>query len=380
MQRFMIPFLLAGMMLYSSLYAQPKLDISLQKEVEHTIINGLKWLHDQQEDDGSWQHYPAITGLVLSAFLRSHPNISAEDSTLAAGFHFLEKCVQEDGGIYIDDMKTYNTAICLMAFQDAGLLRYRKIINNGSRFILGKQFDESVDQLPDSMYYGGVSYGGNEKAPDLSNLQWSLEALQQRLQPEDRKTTAEELEIQQNTTAFFSKAIHFLQRTQNLKKYNDQPYSTDDGGFMYRPGESKAGETLSYGGMTYAGLKSFIYCGVSKEDERVRAAYDWLKRNFTVKENPGIGNQGLYYYYHTMAKALNAYGEEIITDGTGKDHEWRSKLAGQLLQLQTTDGYWVNDNARWWENNPVLVTAYVILALEELSALPYSQTRMYLFE
>jgi len=79
-----------------------------------------------------------------------------------------------------------------------------------------------------------------------------------------------------------------------------------------------------------------------------------------------MGAQGLFYYYHTMAKALNAYGDEIIVDSEGKKHRWGEELADQLLQIQHADGYWVNENGRWWENNPVLVTAYVVLALEEV--------------
>jgi squalene-hopene/tetraprenyl-beta-curcumene cyclase len=232
-----------------------------------------------------------------------------------------------------------------------------------------------MGQTPDSVYYGGVSYGGNEKAPDLSNLQWSLEALVQQPWMNDKSLTPEQRELREQTSEFFNNAIRFLERTQNLKKFNDQSYSADDGGFMYRPGESKAGETRSYGGMTYAGMKSFIYAGVSRDDERVQAAYNWLRKNYTVTENPGIGRQGLFYYYHSMAKALDAYGDDVIVDMENKKHDWREDLAGQLLKIQSSGGFWVNDNARWWENNPVLVTAYVVLALEEIAGLPHSLSR-----
>ena len=170
----------------------------------------------------------------------------------------------------------------------------------------------------------------------------------------------------ESRTIFYDNAIKFLERTQNYQKTNDQPYATDDGGFMYRPGESKAGDTRSYGGMTYAGLKSFIHARLSKDDERVAAAFNWIRKNFSVFENPGLGEQGLYYYYHTMAKAMNIYGDEVIVDGNNTERKWREELADQLIKTQNTEGFWVNDNARWWENNPVLVTAYSILALEEI--------------
>ena len=95
------------------------LDLSLQKEIDHSIIQGLKWLYTQQEENGSWHHHPAITSLVLSSFLRAHPNISYQDSNIIAGFNFLKTCIKPDGSIYQNDMPNYNTSICLIAFKDA---------------------------------------------------------------------------------------------------------------------------------------------------------------------------------------------------------------------------------------------------------------------
>jgi squalene-hopene/tetraprenyl-beta-curcumene cyclase len=34
------------------------------------------------------------------------------------------------------------------------------------------------------------------------------------------------------------------------------------------------------------------------------------------------------------------------------------------MSLQRPDGSWANDNNRFWENDPVLATAYSLLALE----------------
>jgi len=45
-----------------------------------------------------------------------------------------------------------------------------------------------------------------------------------------------------------------------------------------------------------------------------------------------------------------------------------------LLKIQSPEGFWINENGRWWENNPVLVSAYAILALEEIAGLPESTT------
>ena len=82
---------------------------------------------------------------------------------------------------------------------------------------------------------------------------------------------------------------------------------------------------------------------------------------------PESAQHGLYYYYHTLARALNAYDEPIVTDSRGGKHDWRVELVNKLASLQREDGSWVGDK-RWMEENPVLVTAYVVLALQEVQA------------
>ena len=170
-----------------------------------------------------------------------------------------------------------------------------------------------------------------------------------------------------------------MERCQNLPDHNDQPWASNDpanrGGFIYFPGNSKAGETKlsdgrialrSYGSMSYAGLLSYIYADLDRNDPRVKAAITWLSNNYTIDENPGLGKQGLFYYYHTMAKALSAAGIDILTLKDGSTINWRKNLAQKLINLQNPDGSWVNENGRWWEKDPVLVTSYSLLSLEIL--------------
>jgi squalene-hopene/tetraprenyl-beta-curcumene cyclase len=103
----------------------------------------------------------------------------------------------------------------------------------------------------------------------------------------------------------------------------------------------------------------------------VRAAWEWISKNWTLDENPGMAasgpdtaQQGLYYYYHTLARALNEYDQPQITDAQGKSHDWRLELIDKLASLQKPDGSWAGDK-RWMEDNPVLATAYAVLALQE---------------
>ena len=359
-------------------FAEEAYDVSMTHEAENSIARALAYLAGQQADDGSWGHYPGITGLVLNAFMGA-PEATREAYTaqLRKGYEYLLSNVQPDGGIYPPvepQLVAYNTSIALLALVAADNPGFEETIINARRYLMGLQADEDEGLAPDSATYGGIGYNSDERS-DISNMQFALEAIRASEQYAMLADKGEQVPMEGDGPSaydpaseklFWERAITFLQRCQNHKAYNDFVWSGDDGGFVYYPGVSKAGGTTSYGGMTYAGVKSFIHAGLSPEDERVQAAFRWIRSNFTVDENPELGKQGLFYYYHVMAKALAIYGESIIVDTSGVSHDWRGELAGKLLTIQGSDGSWVNENGRWWENNPLLVTAYCVMALEEI--------------
>ncbi|HHE36990.1 MAG TPA: hypothetical protein ENL20_00240 [Candidatus Cloacimonetes bacterium] len=344
------------------------LDLSLQNEIEHSIKSGLQWLTDQQNEDGSWEHYPAITALSVTAILRSNLGISSDFEPAKKGLTFIENCAKSDGSIHIGDLPNYNTSICLIALKEADDPKFEELIDKAEKYLLSIQLDESEGYTPDSLYYGGIGYDGSDNRPDMSNLQWVIESF---LEKETSQYAVEnplpkEIKNKEAKKLFYDKALEFMKKCQNLKEYNPMDYSGNDGGFIYEVGKSKAGETKSYGSMTYIGLKSMIYAQVNKNDPRVQAAYNWIKQHFIVETTPKMGNQGLFYYYQTMAKALRAYGEDVIIDENGKSHSWRVELANQIIKVQNEEGWWQNENGRWRENNKVLVTTYCVLSLEEI--------------
>jgi squalene-hopene/tetraprenyl-beta-curcumene cyclase len=170
-----------------------------------------------------------------------------------------------------------------------------------------------------------------------------------------------------------------VERCQNLKGSNDQPWASDDpaqkGGFIYEPGQSKAGEVQtadgktalrSYGSISYAGMLSFIYAGLTPEDPRVKAVLKWLGENYTVDENPGMGQKGLYYYFQTMSKALAIADVDHLVTKDGKKVDWKEDLARKILNVQLGNGSWKNDTGSFMESNDVLDTAYTLLSLEHL--------------
>ena len=118
--------------------------------------------------------------------------------------------------------------------------------------------------------------------------------------------------------------------------------------------------------MTCAGIKSYIYAGVAKDDPRVKKAMKWIKSNYTVDSNPGMKNpsMGLYYYFHTMAKTLKILEIDIFEDSAGIKHDWRADLGGKILSFQNKDGFWINKEDRWFESIKPLATAYAMIALD----------------
>ena len=94
------------------------------------------------------------------------------------------------------------------------------------------------------------------------------------------------------------------------------------------------------------------------QDPRVAATVNWLRSNDNLDEHPGgMGKQGLYFDYHTLARALSMYGEEPLKRADKPAADWRRELIEKLVSLQRTDPqtglkYWVNDEGRWMENDP----------------------------
>lgn len=355
-----------------------------EQRAQALIDKGIDYLKTQQKPDGGWQGEkdpPAITALVLRAIVKDEKYDSKTDF-VARGYQKLLGHQVADGGIYKDLLANYNTAIAISALAAADDPAFRPQIDQAVAYLKGLQWTPAMTSAEgetvtgeDDVWFGGWGYGGRSRGkgrPDLSNVSIALDALKDAgLKPTDPA---------------FQNAVKFASRLQNNSETNPAAWAGNDGGFVYGPADNRAGESMageysdpngrrmlrSYGSMTYAGLKSFIYAGLSKDDPRVRAAFDWITKNWTLDENPGmrlnkpeLATEGLFYYYHTLARALNAYDQPkvIIADGTTRD--WRVDLIAKLESLKKDDGSWSGDK-RWMEGNPVLVTSYVVLAMHEV--------------
>ncbi len=329
------------------------------KEIDPMVTKAIAFLKSKQEADGSILPKaggPGVTALAVAALIRLN---RADDPLVTKGLAYLEKNIQADGGIYNKRLANYSTCVALVAFKEANKNgKYDQVIANAVKFVKSLQnSDES------SSMFGGVGYDGKER-PDLSNTQFFVETLIQ-------------AGVDKNDPAI-TRALGFISKCQNLPseanklEFAKKASADDKGGFVYNPAEANnpkspnltaEGGLRSAGVMGYAGLKSFLYAGVGKEDPRVKAAIAWIRAHYSLEENPGQKDAGLYYYYHTFAKAMEVLNEEDFVDAKGNKHPWRKELFETLKKKQNENGSWVNSNRMFFENAPELATTFALLAL-----------------
>ena len=378
LQNRLITIILSILVLFASKTLADESNAELKSRVSKLIQGGTGWLASTHNEAGWWStaDHPAVTGLALVA-MKGDPsgNFESNDQPIIQrALKYIDSCYHEDGGIYRINLTTYNTAICLMSMVAAGDPSLNDRILKSREYLIGMQSDFGDKGVLDHPMDGGIGYGSKYDHSDMGNTLQALEALHY------SQHLAQDQPAFSNQKLDFAAAIEFLQNCQNLTSVNKQDWASDDeankGGFIYYPGLSKAGEykdpvtgrvaLRSYGSISYGGMLGYAYAKLDKESPQVQAVLEWLQANYTLDENPAMGMQGLFYYYHTMSKALTAYGIETLTLKDGQKIDWRKNLVEKLASLQSDDGSWINENGRWWERDPALVTSYAVLALEKI--------------
>lgn len=406
-----LPLLLLSLLLVSVGAQDPKdeLDAKRLKAVE----KGISWLLKNQDAGGAFarmagdKKFPSVayTALALNAIKGS--GVRGHEKEIAKAEEFLIKNQNEDGSFSEKGgfFKTYCTALAVVALsgrEDGAAAGDRRLNPYGENMRRALDY-LAKSQVKEGVFEGGFGYMDLEpsasgvkqlQSADLSNTGFAAEALKHSIfsGPDDKKA--------------LERIIKFVQKCQNTTEVKLDPVwaklleengfkTGNDGGAYYAPiaseDASKAGTTKgsdgkevfnSYASMTYEALKTYLYAGLSKDDPRVVAAVSWIKSNYSVDYHPGFpfdgdkpaekrrGLQGLYYYYLVMARALQAYGESELKLSDGSVRNWRNDIVGKLVKLQKPEGYWVNDNPRWWENDPVLVTCYAVTALNNTAMPP----------
>ncbi len=332
---------------------------------EKMIADSMSWLIDTQSDSGAWSYMP----------------------------------LEQMRGI----RAVYVTSICAQLFADvnkspgpwrgkldAHIAKARDYLKQAQ---VGEPEGPAPEYKKDSAGYGGWAYSkeeigksveqGGKPPANMSTSTYAIDALKAcGLSADD---------------PLWERALVFLKRNQNAGEVQDEGFeavdkasgrkikpaeqgSPDHGGAIYSEETSKADggrvnedgtiTLFSYGSMTYNLLRAYLFAGLPKDSLPVKLAYGWIQRNYTLERVPGYRDEaqhqmGLYYYYLSMAKTLQAWGEpHVIEPEREFKHNWREDLVKQFAKRQKDNGHWINDDHdRWQENSPVLVTAFSLNAL-----------------
>lgn len=330
--------------------------------IDDSIEKGTKFLLAKQAEDGSWsdRQMPALTALPLWALSTADiPTVKTSQVFQAArqkAAAFVLGTQRADGGFYVpkpgrggSGLGNYNTSVCLSALFDSGLAPKAALLKARS-YIASSQL-EGDDTMAGGFGYDKIS---RRRYADLSNTSYAMSAMSKTASLEEFRTEGKKADID------WEKALSFVE---NLMKKE----GPDAGGAAYNERTPQAGTSTNaqgkvhlraYGSMTYAAVLSMCAAKLDRGDPRVRQSLEYLTKYWSVDENPGMGNQGLYYFYDIMARALSAAGVDRVGE-----HNWKKELSTKVMSLQKPDGSWFNDNNRFWESDPVLCTSFALLVL-----------------
>ncbi|HVR83902.1 MAG TPA: prenyltransferase/squalene oxidase repeat-containing protein [Planctomycetota bacterium] len=368
----------------------------LAKRLKETYASAADQLVDRQDASGAWKMgpqgkealSPSSTALIVASLAQAPEPVRGKfKGATAKGLGFILSKANADGSFGEGPtgafLKTYTTALCLVAL--ASVERTDRVADA----IRGAQAYLKNNQLKEGPHEGGLGYGDAPKAGekpgrgDLSVTGFSAEGLKMSGLPLDDD--------------FWKLVVKFVRKCQNNSEVNRDPEFLaelkaknmavgDDGGLYYAPvasdkaspaGTKKVADKeviVSYGAMTYDGIKTYLYAGLKKESPEVKSAMDWVRKNWSLDAHPGFVYEevkrnhlrGIYYYYLLMARALDAYGENPVETFDGKKHDWPKEMAEQFIKVVRDSKMWQNENPAWYEDDPVIATSYVLLTCDLL--------------
>ena len=340
-------FLLGGALFAWMVLAADALDAAIAK--------GEDFLLSNQSSGGWWsdRQMPALTALPLWALATG---TNAPASALDKAVRYVLSTQRDDGGFYVpkpgrggSGLGNYNTAVCLSALFVSGRAPVAALLK-------ARAYIASSQLTGDDTYAGGFGYDklSRRRYADLSNTAYALDAMSRTASLEELRPGGKRVDVD------WGRALAFVE---GLVKET----GPEAGGAAYNDRTPQAGTTTNaaqrvalraYGSMTYAAVLSMCHAKLDRSDPRVRQSLAYCTKHWTLEENPGMGAQGLYYYYDILARALAAAQVEKVGG-----HDWKRELAAKLLSLQKPDGSWANANNRFWEADPVLCTSFALLSL-----------------
>ncbi|MBQ7666757.1 MAG: hypothetical protein IJS46_02045 [Kiritimatiellae bacterium] len=374
--RFFLPAAVSGALFAS--VASGSTPTAAADGAETALKRAGEWLVAAQNEDGSFSNpkFPGLTAIALwglegaaAAKESAGADASAERAAASRATDWILSKAQPDGGFYTPvpgraggGLSTYNTALCLTALSFAK----RDDADFTAKILAARSFLATQQLAGDDSFAGGFGY--DKEAPhryaDLNNSTFAMEAMRRTQRFEEMRPAGEKkADLDWGAALKFAESLH-----------NGADAGDSAGGFAYSPADAKAGTDgnagekvvlRSYGSITYSGLLALVYCKLEAHDPRVRSTLDWASRHWTLEENPGVGDQGLYFFYDIIGRSLSVAGISAIprAGDQGGEIDWRSELKAKMAALQREDGSYANRNGRFWENDRVLTTGYSAVTL-----------------
>ncbi len=342
----------------AAVYAATLCAAADQASIDAALDRGAKYLLAAQSPEGYWsdRQMPALTALPVWALSGAGRASGDAGRAVERGVAFVLGTQREDGGFYVpkpgrggSGLGNYNTSVCLSALFETKRCPAAPLLK-------AREYIASSQLTGDDTMAGGFGYDkiSRRRYADLSNTSYALDAMR-------RTESLEEYRPGGRVDVDWNRAVAFVD---NLMKKE----GPDAGGAAYNDRTPQGGTSTNaqgrvqlraYGSMTYAAVLSMCHAKLERGDPRVRQSLEYCSKNWSVDENPGMGRQGLYYFYDIMARALSAAGVDEVGG-----HRWKKELSQKIISLQKPDGSWCNDNNRFWEADPVLCTSFAMLVLE----------------
>ena len=324
----------------------------------------MTFLRPRQASDGSWSRRSQGAG-DHGAGRHGPAPLEAGHARRAGGHEglaYLEQFIGPKGGLSEAAHSNYSTSIALMAFQEANKDgKYDRTIKAGQDFLKTMQWDEGEgksrderllrrrrlrrQQQPARPLEHRVHDGGPPRHRPARRRPGLEEGAGLRLavpEPQERVQRPALGRQGQRRRLHLHRRQRRLERGRQDRRRRPPLVRQHD---LRRPQEHDLRRP-------------------HPDDPRVKAAYDYITKHYTLDENPGLGQRGLYYYYQTFAKALAAARQADVrrrrrarptTGGPSWSPPWPSG--------RTPNGSWVNPADRFMEGDPNLVTSYGLLAL-----------------
>ena len=263
--------------------------------------------------------------------------------------------------------KNYVTSVNVMALAAANRpTSYKQVIGDAVKFLKKLQWDEDEGKTPKDDFYGGAGYDSKSR-PDLSNTQFFLDALKAAGVPKDDPALQEGADLRQPLPEPQGRvqrpALGRQDQRRQLHLQRRQPAATPRSTTSATADDGLPG----YGSMTYAGIKSMIYCGVIQgrpaRQEGLRVDPEELHRGQEPRHARRAGGVGPVLLLPHDGQVPGRAGRRLrSSDAKGDKHDWRADITAALAKRQRPDGSFVNDT-HWMEADPNLVTGYALMAL-----------------